>query len=246
MNRPDKLNALTPAMGSQMLAAVQRAALSTDVKVIVLTGAGKGFCAGGDVAAMAEGGSAEASYEQRVRGLRASMEVSRLLHESPKPTIAMLRGACAGAGMSLALACDLRICSDTLKFTTAFAKVGLSGDFGGTWYLTQLLGSAKAKELYLLSPILKADEAARLGLVSKVVPDAQLEDATRELALTLAQGASVAQSYIKKNINAAENQALSDVMDIEAMHHTRCATTADHREAAAAFVAKRPPVFKGV
>ncbi|MBC7984700.1 MAG: enoyl-CoA hydratase [Candidatus Obscuribacterales bacterium] len=245
MNRPEKLNALSTAMGTRLLAAVQSAALRAEVKVIVLTGAGKGFCAGGDVEAMAEGDGAEISFEQRMRGLRASMEISRLLHESPKPTIAMLRGACAGAGMSLALACDLRISSDTLKFTTAFAKVGLSGDFGGTWYLTQLLGSAKAKELYLLSPVLRADEAERLGLVSRVVPDAELESETRKLALTLAQGASVAQGYIKKNINAAEYQSLAEVMDLEAMHHTHCATTADHREAAAAFVAKRTPVFKG-
>jgi 2-(1,2-epoxy-1,2-dihydrophenyl)acetyl-CoA isomerase len=174
------------------------------------------------------------------------MDVSRLLHEMPKPTIARLRGACAGAGMSIALACDIRIASDTLKFTTAFAKVGLSGDFGGTYFLTQLLGSAKAKELYLLSPILKSDEAERLGLVSRVVPDAELDAATTALAQTLATGASVAQGYIKKNINAAENLSLVDVMDLEATHHTRCASTADHREAAQAFVAKRPPVFKGV
>jgi 2-(1,2-epoxy-1,2-dihydrophenyl)acetyl-CoA isomerase len=245
MNRPEKLNALSPAMGVRMLAAIQGAATRTEVKVIVLAGAGKAFCAGGDVSAMAEGGGAEASFEQRMRGLRASMEVSRLLHESAKPTIAMLRGACAGAGMSLALACDIRISSDTLKFTTAFAKVGLSGDFGGTWYLTQLLGSAKAKELYLLSPLLRAEDAERLGLVSRVVADADLETETLKLATTLAQGASVAQDYIKKNINAAEYQSLTEVMDLEAMHHTHCATTADHREAAAAFVAKRAPVFKG-
>lgn len=245
MNRPDRLNALSADMSAGLLANIQRAASDPSIKVVVLAGAGRAFCAGGDVAAMAQGGAEQWSFEQQMRGLRESMEISRLLHELPKPTIARLRGACAGAGMSLALACDLRISSDTLKFTTAFAKVGLSGDFGGTWYLTQLLGSAKARELYLLSPILSAAEAERLGLVSRVVPDAALDAETAKLARTLADGAGVAQGYIKKNINAAEHLPLADVMDLEAIHHTRCAGTADHREAAAAFVAKRAPVFTG-
>src|SRR5262249_12298034 len=242
MNRPDRLNALSPAMLAALLTSLRTAALDSQVKTVVMAGSGRAFCAGGDVEAMAEGGGAQASYEDRMRGLRDRMDVSRLLHEMPKPTIARLRGACAGAGMSIALACDIRIASDTLKFTTAFAKVGLSGEFGGTYFLTQLLGSAKAKELYLLSPILKSDEAERLGLVSRVVPDAELDAATTALAQTLAAGAGVAQGYIKKNINSAENLSLSEVMDLEALHHTRCASTADHREAAQAFVAKRAPV----
>lgn len=246
MNRPDRLNALSPAMLGALLSTLRSATLDSQVKAVVVAGSGRAFCAGGDVEAMAESGGAQASYEERLRGLRDRMEVSRLLHDMPKPTIARLRGACAGAGMSIALACDIRIASDTLKFTTAFAKVGLSGDFGGTYFLTQLLGSAKAKELYLLSPILKAEDAERLGMVSRVVPDAELDAATTALAQTLASGASVAQGYIKKNINAAENLSLSEVMDLEALHHTRCASTADHREAAQAFVAKRAPAFKGV
>lgn len=248
MNRPERRNALSPDMMTALLRAVTNGIARREVRVIVLRGAGAAFCAGGDVSAMAEGtsmGGEAMGPEARTQLLRTNMELSRLLHESPKPTIAMLRGACAGAGMSLALACDLRISSDQLKLVTAFLKVGLSGDFGGSWFMTQLVGSAKARELYLLSPLIGAAEAERLGLVSKVVPDASLEAETLAIAKTLAAGPAIAQRYLKQNICAAEHRTLADVLDLEAEHHTRCASTEDHREAAAAFVEKRTPKFRG-
>lgn len=245
MNRPEKLNALSTEMATRLLAAVRDAVINPDVKVVVLAGAGNAFCAGGDIDDMVARQGKTESYESGLHRLRHHMEVSRLLHEMPKPTIAMLRGAVAGAGMSLALACDLRIASDAIKFTPAFSRVGLSGDFGGTYYLTKLLGSAKARELYMLSPLLRGEEVLRLGLVARLVPDAELEGETKKLAHALAQRATVALGYIKKNINAAEHLPLSDVLDLEAEHHIRCTRTEDHREAAAAFVAKRAPVFKG-
>src|SRR5437773_5307262 len=149
MNRPDRLNALSRPMLVAMLKALPRLAASADVGVVVLTGSGRAFCAGGAVKAMAEGREAEGTtLEEREQALRASMEVSRWLHEMPKPTIAMVRGAAAGAGLSLALACDLRVAGDSARFATAFARVGYSGDFGGSWFLTQLVGTAKARELY--------------------------------------------------------------------------------------------------
>jgi 2-(1,2-epoxy-1,2-dihydrophenyl)acetyl-CoA isomerase len=173
------------------------------------------------------------------------MEVSRWLHEMPKPTIAMVRGAAAGAGLSLALACDMRVAADSARFATAFARVGYSGDFGGSYYLTQLVGTAKARELYFTADILGAEEALRLGLVNRVVPDARLEEETMALAARIARGPRIALRYMKRNMNAAENGTLKDLLDLEAWHHTRCGLTEDHREAAKAFVEKREPVFRG-
>jgi 2-(1,2-epoxy-1,2-dihydrophenyl)acetyl-CoA isomerase len=163
----------------------------------------------------------------------------------PKPVVAQLDGAAAGAGLSIALACDLRIAGGSCKITTACAKVGLSGDYGGTYFLTQMLGSAKARELYLTSPVLSAQEAYNLGMVTKVVPDAEVEVAARDLAMSLAQGPSVTLGYIKRNINNAETLSLEACFDGEAIHHSRAGDTADHKEAAKAFVEKRKPVFQG-
>ena len=246
MNRPDRLNALSPAMLDAMLEALTRLAAADDVGVVILTGAGRGFCAGGDVKEMAEGREAEGdTLEQRAQALRARMETSRWLHEMPKPTIAMVRGAAAGAGLSLAMACDLRIASDNARFATAFARVGYSGDFGGSYYLTRLVGTAKARELYYTADILDAPRALSLGLVNRVVPDADLEGETRALAGKLARGPRVAYRYMKRNMNAAESGTLAQLLDLEAWHHSRTGETEDHREAARAFVDKREPQFKG-
>ncbi len=246
MNRPDRLNALSAAMLTAMLEALPRLAASADVGVVVLTGSGRAFCAGGDVKAMAEGREAEGTtLEERAQALRGRMEVSRWLHEMPKPTIAMVRGAAAGAGLSLAMACDMRIASDSARFATAFARVGYSGDFGGSWFLTQLVGTAKARELYYTADIVDAESALRLGLVNRVVGDADLDKETRALAGRLARGPRVAYRYMKRNMNAAESGTLAELLDLEAWHHSRTGATDDHREAARAFVEKREPVFKG-
>lgn len=245
MNRPERLNAFTPELLQLLDAGLNRAASDREVGVVVLRGAGRGFCSGGDVKAMAEGSARQASYDERVQNLRRRVEVARLLHEIPKPTIAMLRGPVAGAGLSLALACDLRIASNTLRLTTAFAKVALSGDFGGSYFLTRLVGPAKARELYFTSPVLGAEEAEALGLVNRLVADERLEGETRDLALSLARGPRVTLGYMKQTLNLAEDASLTQVLDAEALRHTRCAETEDHREAAAAFVEKRLPQFRG-
>ena len=246
LNRPDRLNAMSPPMLDALLEALPRLAADPEVGVVVLTGAGRGFCAGGDVKAMAEGReSAGTTLEEKAQGLRSRMEVSRWLHEMPKPTIAMVRGAAAGAGLSLALACDLRVAGDSARFATAFARVGYSGDFGGSWFLTQLVGTAKARELYFTADIVDAQEALALGIVNRVVPDVRLEDETMALAARLARGPRIAYRYMKRNFNAAESGTLKDQLDLEAWHHTRCGMTEDHREAAKAFVEKREPVFRG-
>ncbi len=246
LNRPDRLNAMSRPMLDAMLEALPRLADDPAVGVVVLTGAGRGFCAGGDVKAMAEGNELGGqTMEEKAQALRARMETSRWLHEMPKPTIAMLRGPAAGAGLSLAMACDMRIASDTARLGTAFARVGYSGDFGGSYYLTQLVGTAKARELYFTADLLDAQQALGLGLVNRVVLDARLEEETMALASRLARGPRVAFRYMKRNMNAAESASLKEMLDLEAWHHTRTGMTEDHREAARAFVEKREPQFKG-
>jgi len=246
LNRPDRLNAMSGSMLDGLLEALPRLADDGGVGVVVLTGAGRGFCAGGDVKAMAEGSELEGvTLEERAQGLRARMEVSRWLHEMPKPTIAMVRGPAAGAGLSLAMACDLRMAGDSARFGTAFARVGYSGDFGGSFFLTRLVGTARARELYYTADLLDAHQALGLGLVNRVIPDARLEEETLTLARRLAQGPRIAYRYMKRNLNAAESATLDELLDLEAWHHSRCGMTEDHREAARAFVDKRPPVFKG-
>ncbi len=246
LNRPDRLNAMSPAMLDAMLEALRRLADEPAVGVVVLTGAGRAFCAGGDVKAMAEGREFGGdTLEEKASTLRAQMEVSRWLHEMPKPTVAMVRGAAAGAGLALAMACDLRMAGDGARFAPAFARVGYSGDFGGSWFLTQLVGTAKARELYYTADILSAEQALALGLVNRVVPDTRIQDETMALARRMARGPRVALRYMKRNMNAAEAGTLKDLLDLEAWHHTRCGMTEDHREAARAFVDKREPVFRG-
>ena len=246
LNRPDRLNAMSGPMLDAMLEALPRLADDGDVGVVVLTGSGRGFCAGGDVKAMAEGREfGGTTLEEKAQALRSRMEVSRWLHEMPKPTIAMVRGAAAGAGLSIALACDLRVAGASARFATAFARVGYSGDFGGSYFLTQLVGTAKARELYYTADIVDAPQALALGLVNRVVPDDRLEEETMALATRFARGPRIAYRYMKRNMNAAETASLAQMLDLEAWHHTRTGQTDDHREAAKAFVEKREPVFRG-
>ena len=244
MNRPERKNALNPDMVRGLVEAARRAADDPEVRAVLLKGAGGTFCVGGDVKSMAAG-RAPMSFEEKQVALRKGMEVSRILHQMQKPVVAQLDGAAAGAGLSMALSCDLRVAAESCKITTAFAKVGFSGDYGGTYFLTQLIGSARARELYLTSPVLTAKEAQAIGMVTRVVPDAEIGAAAHDLALSLAQGPSIALGFIKRNINNAEHLPLEDCFDGEAIHHTRCGDTADHREAAKAFVEKRKPAFRG-
>ena len=182
-----------------------------------------------------------AIHRQRV-GQRAT---AGKLFKMPKPTLAALPGPAAGAGLSLALACDMRVMASSAIMTTAFARVGFSGDYGGTYFLTQLVGSAKAREMYFLSDRVSADEALRLGLANWVCAPEELAAKTREIALRLAKGPTVAYRYMKENLNRAMAGEVDDCLDLEATHHVHCGQTEDHREATKAFVEKREPVFKG-
>jgi len=173
------------------------------------------------------------------------MEISRLLHEIPKPTIAMVNGAAAGAGLAMALACDLRFAGESARFVTAFAKVGFSGDFGGSYFLSKLVGTGKARELYFTAEPLDAAQALALGIANRVVPDAELAATTMAFAKKLAAGPRIALAAMKANFNAAENGSLSQLLDLEAQRQTETGRTEDHKEAAKAFVEKRAPVFRG-
>lgn len=248
LNRPASRNALTPQVAHAMRDILTAYSIDPAIRLVVVTGAGDAFCAGGDVKAQAQvaaGTQAPMGFDQRVADLRLCMEVSRLLHEMPKPTLAVLPGPAAGAGLSLALACDLRLASDNAKLTTAFSRIGLSGDFGGSYFLSHLVGAARARELYFSARMLGAQEALQLGLLDRVVPAAQLGQAAQEWARELAALPTVAIGYMKRNLNLAQRAPLSDVLDAEAVHMVRTFQTEDHKAAVVAFVEKRAPRFDG-
>ena len=248
MNRPERRNALSQGMLKGMEKALALAETSPDVRCIVLTGAGGAFCAGGDVKGMAtsEGSARSATLDEAIHRQRLQQRAtSGRIYEMPKPVIASLPGAAAGAGLSLALACDMRVAAENAIMTTAFAKVGFSGDYGGTFFLTQLIGPALARELYYLSDRIEMPMAQRLGLVNRVVPADGLESETMELARRIAAGPAIAYRYMKENISRAIGGDVMDCMDLEATHHVHAGLTEDHRNAVKAFVEKRKPSFQG-
>lgn len=249
LNRPEARNALSRELLDALSEQLATAELNVNVRCVVVTGSGKGFCAGGDIKAMKarnEGGRKvtidEAIHQQRIY----QRATAGRLYKMPKPTIAVLPGAAAGAGLSLALSCDLRIMSSNAFMTVAFSRVGFSGDYGGTLFLSQLVGTAKARELYFLSERVGAQEALGLGLTNWVVEPEELLAKTREIAGRLANGPSVAYRYMKENFARAHTSGdVDDCLDLEVTHHVHCANTEDHRSAVKAFVEKREPEFKG-
>lgn len=248
LNRPDKLNAMSAEMMNGLNNELLKASHDPKIGAVVVTGAGRGFCSGGDITAMRARNEATGpapTVEERVANLRQGEEVSRLLHEMPKVTIAAVNGPAAGAGLSVAMACDLRIASDNARFGTAFARVGFSGDYGGTWSLTQLVGSAKARELYFLPDVIDANEALRIGLANRVVPAASFKDEVEKLAKRIANGPTVAYTYIKANLNLALTHEFRELLDREAWGQTLTGQTEDHKEAVKAFLEKREPKFQG-
>lgn len=246
MNRPDRRNALSTEMLDALARTLADAEVDDEVGCVVLTGAGGAFCAGGDVKNMAAGGGGSVPFDVRVHRQRLSHRAtSGRLWQMPKPTIAAIPGAAAGAGLSLALACDLRYAATGAVLTTAFARVGFAGDYGGTWFLTRLVGSAKAKELYYFSERIDATQAEALGIVNAVFPAESFEADVLARAKRLAAGPTVAYRYMKENLNRAVHGELGECLDMEAAHHLRTGLTEDHREAAQAFVEKREPSFKG-
>ncbi len=245
MNRPEARNALSAEMAALMIEALRRAQLDPEIRAVVLTGAGGAFCVGGDVKSMAAGRDATLGIAEKAERLRDRAETSRLLHEMPKPTIAVIPGPAAGAGLALAMACDFRIAHAQAKFTLAFAKVGLSGDYGASYFLTQIVGASRARELLMLSPILSAEEALGVGLVHRVFPAESFGTDAAAFVSALAQGPSVALGYMKQNINLAARSDLRTSIQSEALHQALSMATQDHADAARAFVEKRPARFNG-
>lgn len=243
MNRPDVMNALNDGLIDALIEAFERLSGDGEVGAILLTGAGKAFCAGGDIKDMA--GKGDRTFEQRVEQIRHKQRAALAMHRCSKPIVAAVNGAAMGAGLSIALMADFRIVGKSSKFATSFGAVGFSGDFGINWTLTRLVGPAKARELMMLNPRLTADDADQLGLVTRLVGDDQLMSEASGFARSLAAGPRLAWSYIKRNLNAAESAPLAELLDTEAQHLARCGMTDDHAEARAAFVEKRAARFTG-
>lgn len=249
LNNPDKRNALgdemTPALREMLL----RLESDPDVRVLVLTGTGQAFCAGGDISGMGSnlgGDGPKPGLQDMVRKLQHAQETVTLrLYEFAKPTIAALPGPAAGAGMSISLACDLRVASDTAQLVPAFGQIGVSGDFGGSWLLSRLIGPARAKEVYFTGRRIDAEEGLAMGVFNRVVPFDTLQDETAALAVQIATGPPIALRYMKENHNRAAISDLKSTLAQEADRMMRCLHTEDHKEAAKAFFAKRTPAFKG-
>ena len=252
LNRPEHLNTMSGPLLEQTMAALERATDDDSVQAVILTGAGRAFCAGGDLQGMAghrpaglEPASADATVQTDVGRLRRVMRTSQLLRDMPKVTFAAINGACAGAGLAWACAADIRYCAASAVFNTAFMTAGLSGDFGGTWTLQRIVGPAKARELYLLAEKFSAEEALRIGLVSAILPDDELMSFVHAKARRMAGFAPLTLRAIKANLNDALDLEFAAMLDREAERHIACSRTHDAREAARAFLEKRPPVFEG-
>jgi 2-(1,2-epoxy-1,2-dihydrophenyl)acetyl-CoA isomerase len=223
LNRPDRLNALNAQIMQELVDATADAARDPAVGCVVVTGAGRGFCAGGDLkdgggqpgpATPQHGGRVEQGFVR----LRGFMETSRLLHEMPKPAIAMVNGPVAGAGVGIAGACDLRFAAESATFLTAFDRIGAGGDFGSSWFWTKILGTGVARELFFLSEKLTGAEAFAKGIYTRLYPDAELREATLAVAKKLADGPRMGYRYMKANLNMAEDASFEAALDHEALN----------------------------
>lgn len=247
-NRPERHNGMTESLSDLFGSAVARAANNPAVRCVVITGAGKTFSAGGDMAKLNDMSSEQKTPEEREElryMLREGMKVSQLLHEMPKPTLAIINGAAAGAGLIFALACDLRFCLDSAKLTTAFAKIGACGDSGISYFLPRIVGPAKAYELMFNSDVITGEQAHSIGLVTKVAPADEFQEAAQAYAQQLADLPTIAIGHMKKNLVASHSSTLSEILDLETDGMIECFETEDHRQAISAFLNKTKPTFRG-
>jgi 2-(1,2-epoxy-1,2-dihydrophenyl)acetyl-CoA isomerase len=246
LNRPEAMNTMTPEFLERVLEQLETVAGDDTLRVLVLTGAGRAFCAGGDLKRGPGGAVAgPPPLQSQTRKLRTYMRTSQLLRDMPKVTISAINGACAGAGFSWACATDLRYAASTARFATAFRNAALSGDFGGTWLLPRIVGEGRARELYIRSRPLDAATALSMGLVSGVEEPDALMPAVLDIAADIAQAAPLAIAQIKRNLNDADEIGFSEALDRESARHSALVATADATEAARAFSEKRAPVWSG-
>ena len=243
-NRPESRNAITREMFERLLTVLEKCKEDHELRAIFLSGEGDAFSAGGDVKDMASKEDTS-SLEEKTNSLRRIMGVSELLYTLPIPTISIINGAAAGAGFAIALACDMRIATENAKFVTAFSKIAFSGDFGGSYFLTKIIGSAKARELFYLSESIDGKKANDLGIVNNLVNSTEIDDYTKNLKNKFRNLAPIAIKYMKKNLNVAEIGDLNLSLNQEALHMMICSETEDHKNAAKAFVKKEKVVFKG-
>ena len=243
-NRPESRNAITRDMFEQLLNTLEKCKKDNSLRAIFLSGEGDAFSAGGDVKDMASRED-NSSLEEKTNSLRRIMGVSELLYTLPIPTISIINGAAAGAGFAIALACDMRIATENAKFVTAFSKIAFSGDFGGSYFLTKIIGSSKARELFYLSEAIDGKKANDLGIINNLVNSSQINDYTKSLKNKFRNLAPIAIKYMKKNLNIAELGDLNLSLNQEALHMMICSETEDHKNAAKAFVNKEKVVFKG-
>ena len=247
LNRPDVRNALSDHLTPALRRMIKQCGDDPNVGALLITGAGTAFCAGGDVKGMGSNSNKkEMTFEERVADLRTKQRtLTGALVAVRKPTVAALPGPAAGAGMAVALACDIRIAAESAIMSTGYARVGLTGDYGIAWLLTRLVGTSRARELMFLSERIDARRCEMLGLVNRVVADAELGENAFALAKSLAEGPSIALARIKDNLDHAVSANFLDSMDHEAENMVRSARTTDHKEAVRAFIDKRKPVFVG-
>src|SRR5205814_1989686 len=244
MNRPDRLNALNNELAMAVNDALGRIAEDHSVGVVVITGAGRAFCAGGDLGALGKGRQTGATHELEPL-LRAGMQMVLKMRTMPQPVIAAVNGAAAGAGMNIALAADIRIAAEEATFGQNFARVGLFPDFGGTYFLPQLVGPAKAAELFYTGDMIDAKTALQLGIVNQVVPATELEAEVNSLAQKIAQGPPLAIRAVKKTLFSSESEKLTLALGQEVEEQIRCYLSQDCSEGISAFFEKRPPKFRG-
>jgi 2-(1,2-epoxy-1,2-dihydrophenyl)acetyl-CoA isomerase len=248
LNRPERRNAVSYASLEQLLWACQQVADDETIRAVVLTGAGTAFCAGGDIADLGERAEADEcvlSFDDRVQRLQHLHRISFLLHRMAKPTIAAINGPAMGAGLSLALACDIRLMSSTATLGAAFADLGASGDFGGSWLAARLIGLGRAKDLYFLNDWLDAESALQVGLVSAVIPADEFDVRVGEVALRLARGPTAAFALMKQNFAETESRDLGSFLDFEARTMSQSMDSEDFRRATESFLTKRPATFQG-
>ena len=246
LNKPRKKNALGDILTPALRALLPILEADDRVGCVLLTGAGDAFCAGGDISGMGGGGGQVPVFDARVADLlQKQVNLTQRLYELGKPTVAALPGAAAGAGLSIALACDLRVAADTAFVTTAFANIGLSGDYGGTWFLSRLVGLGRAKEMYFTAARVSAAEALAMGLVNRVFAKPNFQAEAFAYARALANGPTAALGRMKLNLNRGVDQSLGASLALEARHMIESGGTAESKEAIRAFMEKRAPVFHG-
>ncbi len=244
LNRPERMNAFTWDMVDAWAAALLEAQRDDNVHVVIVTGAGKAFCSGGDINNMGE--RTERTPLQRKSELAGHVHrIPLALEAMDKPVIAAVNGAATGAGMDLALQCDLRFAAATARFGETYVRVGLVPGAGGTWFLPRLVGTAKALELFWTGELISAEEAERIGIVNRVVPDEQLLSHVREVAEKIARGPQLSVRFIKRAVYQGQRIDLRTSLDLISSHYAVVSASADHKEAVQAYLEKRKPNFTG-